>query len=178
MLSVAIRLLTALVFLTAAVGKMRNWTVLQGVIANYRLLPDALVMPVSWALPVIELIVGAACLSPLASPWPELAAALLLAVFATGMAINLARGRRDIDCGCFQSTLKQTLRWPLVLRNVALIALLAVSAWDRSTVDAWALINAAIAGIALFVVVQAFNALWAIVPAPRSRAAVHRHAEG
>jgi 1,4-dihydroxy-2-naphthoate octaprenyltransferase len=39
------------------------------------------------------------------------------------MAINLGRGRRDIDCGCFATVLRQRLSWPLVLRNLLLAAL-------------------------------------------------------
>ena len=43
------------------------------------------------------------------------------------MGINLRRGRRHIDCGCFQSALKQTLSWTLVMRNVVLALLMAVA---------------------------------------------------
>ena len=49
---------------------------------------------------------------------------ILLAVFAAAMALNIARGRVNIDCGCFRSTLRQSLSWWLVLRN----AILAVGA--------------------------------------------------
>uniref|UniRef100_UPI0003B55052 MauE/DoxX family redox-associated membrane protein n=1 Tax=Novosphingobium sp. B-7 TaxID=1298855 RepID=UPI0003B55052 len=52
-----------LVFLTAAAGKLRHRVLLPGVIANYRLLPPALVAPVASALPVAELVLGAWLLS-------------------------------------------------------------------------------------------------------------------
>ncbi|MGH8629603.1 MAG: MauE/DoxX family redox-associated membrane protein, partial [Burkholderiales bacterium] len=50
-----------------------------------------------------------------------LACALLL-VYALAMGINLARGRRDIDCGCFKSALKQTISGWLIGRNLLLAA--------------------------------------------------------
>ena len=102
------------------------------------------------------------------APWTEAAAALLLSVFAVAMGINLLRGRRHIDCGCFQGTLKQPLSWTLVSRN-ALLALLLVAAGAAASAraDAWAVVNGLLAGGALFVVLQSLNALWAIIAAVR-----------
>jgi hypothetical protein len=36
------------------------------------------------------------------------------------MAVNLARGRSDIDCGCFIGLLRQRISWALVARNLVL----------------------------------------------------------
>ena len=118
------RTLIALVYLTAAIGKMRHWAVFQGVVANYRLLPDVLVTPFAYWLPPFEALLGAALLFGWLSPWAELSAAALLLVFAAAMGINLMRGRQHIDCGCFQSVLKQRLSWTLVVRNGVLALLL------------------------------------------------------
>ena len=41
------------------------------------------------------------------------------------MAINLARGRIEIDCGCFQSTLRQRLSVALIVRNLLLVLVIA-----------------------------------------------------
>jgi methylamine utilization protein MauE len=157
---VAIRTLVALVFLTAAVGKMRNWPIFQGVVANYRLLPQFLVGPVAYALPPVEALIGTALPTGGLAPWAEAAAASLLGVFAVAMGINLLRGRRHIDCGCFQGTLRQPLSWILVSRNV-LLALLLVATGAASV------LNGLFAGAALFVILQSLNALWAIIPAAR-----------
>jgi Methylamine utilisation protein MauE len=165
---IAIRTLIALVFVSAAVGKMRNWAIFRGVVANYRLLPQVLVGPVTYVLPPAEAAIGAALPTGLLAPWTEAAAALLLSVFAVAMGINLLRGRRHIDCGCFQGTLKQPLSWTLVSRN-ALLALLLVAAGAAASgrADAWAVVNGLLAGGALFVVLQSLNALWAIIAAVR-----------
>ena len=114
--------------------------------------------------------IGAALPTGLLTPWPEAAAAGLLSAFAVAMGINLLRGRRHIDCGCFQGALKQPLRWTLVIRN-ALLALLLLAAGTAPSVrpDRWTVANGLLAGSALFVVLQSLNALWAIDPAVRRR---------
>ena len=168
--AIAIRILIALVFLSAATAKMRNWPIFRGVVANYRLLPQALVGPVTYALPPAEAAIGAMLPTGLFAPWAEAAAAVLLGAFAVAMGINLLRGRRQIDCGCFQGALKQPLRWTLVGRNALLALLLGAVAADAAPsgrADSWAVVNGILAGGALFVVLQSLNALWAIIPAVR-----------
>src|SRR5271165_909367 len=152
---IAVRTLIALVFLTAAIGKMRHWAVFQGVVANYRLLPDALGAPFAYCLPPFEMLLGAALLFGLLSPWTELAAAALLLVFAAAMAINLKRGRRHIDCGCFQSALRQSLSLGLVVRNGLLALLLGTALLNtREAADLRMTMNGLLAGCVLFVILQ------------------------
>ena len=164
----AIRVLLSLVFLTAAYGKLRHWTVFQGVVANYRLLPQELVAPVAYLLPPVEALLGAGLLLGLGSPWPELGAAALLLLFAWAMGLNVHRGRRHIDCGCFQSALKQSLSWKLVIRNIALSMLLGVSLLTRTAPDdVFAVVNAGLVGGVLFIILQSLTLLWSIDPAWR-----------
>jgi Methylamine utilisation protein MauE len=161
--AIAIRTVIALVFLSAALGKFRHWRVFQGVVANYRLLPRPLIAPVAYLLPPLEAVIGTALLTGRIDPWTEFAAAVVLAAFAAAMGANLLRGRRYIDCGCFQGTLKQTLRWRLVARNAVMVSLLGlVVAIPASPIDGWAVVNGLLAGCAIFVVVQSLNTLWAI----------------
>lgn len=117
----------ALLFLVAGIDKLRHRALLPGVIANYRLLPPALVAPAAAALPVAELAIAALLLLGLLLPIPPpisfgapLLAAGLLLLFAAAMAINIQRGRRHIDCGCGHAGLRQQLGWGQVLRNVVL----------------------------------------------------------
>jgi len=165
---VALRTLVALVFLSAAVGKMRHWLALQGVIANYRLLPDALVLPIAYLLPPAEAGLALWLFSGWAASSAAAGAAGLLCVFAVAMAVNLERGRRDIDCGCFQSALRQTLSWTLVWRNVCLAAgLLLTTAVAGESGGPWDTLYAVIVGVALFVLTSALSILGSIVPAWR-----------
>jgi Methylamine utilisation protein MauE len=173
----AIRVLVALVFLTAALGKIRHRLAFQGVVANYRLMPQIAVPAIALLLPPVEVTVAAALLfAP--SFWPEACAAILLILFAAAMAINIWRGRRHIDCGCFQSALKQTLSWTLVARNAALALLLAVpAAIAGSALPALDAAEALLMGTVLFVLLQSLNILWSVVPAWRLPRAVTTGAE-
>jgi uncharacterized membrane protein YphA (DoxX/SURF4 family) len=165
---IAVRTLIALVYLTAAIGKMRHWAVFQGVVANYRLLPDVLVAPFAYCLPPFEALLGAALLLGWLSPWAELAAAALLLVFAAAMGINLKRGRQHIDCGCFQSVLKQRLSWTLVVRNGVLALLLGFALQTiHGAADLRMTMDGLLAGGVLFIILQSLNILWGIVPAWR-----------
>lgn len=165
----AVRTLTALVFLSAGIAKMRNWTAFEGVVGNYRLLPAFAVRPISYLLPLIEILTGAALLA--AAPGAEWLGAGLLSVFAVAMGINLARGRSQIDCGCFNSALKQTLRWSLVARNIGMVLLLTAAAGSPATPLNSSLLLGTMGGIAFFVLFQCANGLLSI-PAFRQR---HAH---
>ncbi len=175
-MSVALRTLVALVFLTAAIGKMRHWLTFQGVLANYRLLPDALVAPIAYLLPPVEALLALALVTAEHATWATAGAAALLCLFAVAMAVNLTRGRRAIDCGCFQSALRQNLSWAWVWRNVALaLGLVLTSAVVGEPGDPWSTLFAAAVGAVLFVLLSALTILGSIVPAWR-HAAGHHHA--
>ncbi len=116
----------ALVFLHAGLSKLLAHDEFQGVLANYRILPASLLAPVAALLPVTELAAGAGVLSAITRPYAAVLACALLLAYALAMGINLARGRRDIDCGCFKSALKQTISGWLISRNLMLATAAAV----------------------------------------------------
>lgn len=170
--AIAGRICVGLVFLLAGAQKLGHRRLLPGVIANYRLLPAALVKPVSAVLPPAELILGALLLSGLMTEAAAPAAMGLLALFAAAMAVNLRRGRNEIDCGCGQSFLKQSLRWSLVARNTVLaVALLPSLAAAPATLSF--VVAGASAGLAFFLLYLLVNTLSAL-PRPDGRS--HRFA--
>jgi uncharacterized membrane protein len=120
----------ALVFLTGAWSKLRARATFEGVVYNYRLLPESAVLPVSYLLPLAELAVGLGLVYAPTRPSAAIGALLLLAMFTVAIAINLARGRREIDCGCFSAVLKQRLSGGLIVRNVVLMGVAAWLAWS------------------------------------------------
>ncbi len=117
------RLILAGIFAGAAVAKLRALSEFVGVVQNYRLLPANLIRPVAYTLPVLEGLIALGLLVEASRPVAAVAATGLLSVFTGAVAINILRGRREIDCGCFMSTMRQHLDWGLVGRNVVLIAL-------------------------------------------------------
>lgn len=146
-----------LLFLTAGIGKLRNRGQLQGVIANYRLLPPAMIAPFAATLPVLELGVATGLL--VGFHFSATVAIMLLCLFAWAMAVNLRRGRGHIDCGCGRSELRQPLSWTLVARNLVLALLLlpALHALPAIGTAAWTMSLAA--GLVLFVLTLLANAL-------------------
>lgn len=159
-----------LVFLQAALAKLRHRELLAGVIANYRLLPAALVGPAAALLAPTELLVAIGLLAG-GQMLAAVAAIALLVIFAIAMGINITRGRREIDCGCGRSQLRQPLSWLLVSRNLVLAALLLPRLFPGAApaLVAPATADLAIAlagGLAVFVIVQLFNAIGALAASP------------
>jgi len=56
--TVAGRVFVGLIFVLAAAQKAQHWRIFSGVLANYRLLPRALVTPAAALLPPAEMLVG------------------------------------------------------------------------------------------------------------------------
>lgn len=162
--AVAGRLCVGLVFMLAAAQKMMHWRVLSGVIANYRLLPRWLDLPASVLLPPVELILAILLLSASLRPWPALAAMALLGLFALAMAINIKRGRNDIDCGCGETFLRQTLSPVLVARNAVLAAVLLPSLLVTAPVSLSLALSGLAAGLGLFLLYLLLNILAALPP--------------
>jgi uncharacterized membrane protein YphA (DoxX/SURF4 family) len=162
LLGVAASVAVALLFAVAGIDKLRHRDLLPGVIANYRLLPDALVAPAAALLPGVELLVAAGLLLGFAPVAPMAAIALLL-VFAAAMAINIGRGRRHIDCGCGHAGLRQQLGWSQVARNLVLAtALLPALVAGRADLDIADAALGAAAGVALYLLLLMFSAVGAL----------------
>jgi uncharacterized membrane protein YphA (DoxX/SURF4 family) len=170
--AMAIRILLALVFFTAGIGKARDLTALQGVVANYRLLPDLAVKPFAFCLPVAEILVAMALVMGI-SPIGELTAAAMLTLFAVAMAINIRRGQRRIDCGCFRSAFRQDLSWMLVVRNTVLTLLILLSTFvPPPPLKLHGLPEVLLTATVLFVLLQSLNTLWSVTPAWRGRGTI------
>ena len=172
-IALAGRLLGALVFAAAVAGKIRHRHELAGVVANYRLLPEPLAASAAWMIVGLECLVVLSLVGGLRLAAGATLGIVLLACFALAMAINLARGRHEIDCGCFQSGLRQRLSAALVARNLLLAALLtpllaapAASATALQWVDG---LGAAVAAYALYQVLGELLSLRHLSAALRRR---------
>jgi Methylamine utilisation protein MauE len=109
-----------LLFGAAAVHKLRALGEFAQALAQYQLLPAAFIRITGPALGLMEL---AICLG---LPWPALrsvgaaAGAVLLLMYAAAITINLARGRRDLDCGCGGFGRRTPIGSWMVVRNLSL----------------------------------------------------------
>ncbi len=121
-LVLVLRAALALLFALAAVHKARAPREFRAVLGAYRLLPAVLVGPAALALPAVEAALAAALALPAVEGAGLVGAAALLLLYAGAMAVNLARGRRDLDCGCLGPARRRPIGPGLVARNLVLAA--------------------------------------------------------
>jgi hypothetical protein len=112
----------ALLFAAAALHKLRAPREFAATLANYRLLPGALVPAAAAALAGAEVALAAALGAGAFLPAAPFAAAGILALYSLAIAANLARGRRSIECGCLGPAGRQPLSAWLLARNALLVA--------------------------------------------------------
>ena len=114
----------------AGLAKLADPGGLADTVANYRMVPEALIPLVAAALPAAEIVVAAALV---AGPYVQgggLVATLMFTAFAVGMAQARLRGI-DLDCGCFGTATESQVSWPKVAMNVALASVAGVVTWMR-----------------------------------------------
>ena len=142
--------------LGAAWHKARQGPGFEAILAEYKLLPGAVIGVAARLVPALEAVLGLAWVAGFALPLVASLTAVLFAVYGLAIAINLLRGRRHIDCGCGfggRSGRGGTLSWLLVARN-GLLAAVALLAWlppvprELGAVD-WLTTLAALATLAL-----------------------------
>jgi uncharacterized membrane protein YphA (DoxX/SURF4 family) len=128
----------ALLFFMAARHKLSDNRRFQAQIAAYQLIPESLLSFSAKTLPWIEMSLVFTLLIPYTRALAASVAATLLVVYALAMAVNMIRGRSEIDCGCGDTP--QTLSPLLLLRNAVLATgalILVVPVVDRAitTID-------------------------------------------
>jgi len=165
----------AAIFAASGGLKFYDLEAFRGAVVNYRLLPEWLATPFAWTAPIIE---SAAALGLLLASIRASAALVLivmLTVFTAAIVINLARGRTDIDCGCFGPALRQRLSWWLMLRNAALFVLLAIALLPMGarTMGLLDFATASMAAATMIVLYTAANYLIANAPGLRALGALN-----
>jgi hypothetical protein len=128
----------ALLFFMAARHKLSDNRRFEAQLAAYRLVPDSVLGVTAKALPWLEMSLVFLLLIPITRPFAASVAAALLVIYALAMAVNIRRGRSEIDCGCGDKP--QSLSVMLLIRNAVLASgalLLVIPVIERSitTVD-------------------------------------------
>jgi uncharacterized membrane protein YphA (DoxX/SURF4 family) len=124
---IALRLIVAAIFLGAALPKIADPASFATDIDNYRMVPDAIIGPMSVVLPLLEALVGVALVTGIHARGASLVAAAMLVAFAVGMVQAIGRGI-DLDCGCFGHVVETRVSWLTVTRNVVLTLACAIVA--------------------------------------------------
>ena len=140
-----VRVALALLFAHAALHKSRDLAGFERVFADYRLVPESwapllarttLLAEASLALGLLISGFAATVGQPVAAPTQAVVAGTiaLLSLYSVAISVNLARGRRDIDCGCADPAARspQIAPW-LLARNALLISAAGLLLWPTST---------------------------------------------
>src|ERR687893_2633068 len=122
------RLLLALVFLVAGVGKLADRAGSRQAIVDFGL-PARLAAPLGVLLPLTELAVAIALIPISTAWWGALGALALLLLFVVGIGVNLARGRKP-ECHCFGQLHSEPAGWNTLVRNGILAAVAGFVVWQ------------------------------------------------
>ncbi|MEZ4389090.1 MAG: MauE/DoxX family redox-associated membrane protein [Candidatus Krumholzibacteriia bacterium] len=135
-LSLLCRLGVGAVFLYACIDKLAHPAAFAQNIANYRLVPMALLHPFAWLMPVAEAVVAVALICGWQRRGALILAAAMLLVFMVAIAAALIRNL-DISCGCFDTGNGHAVGRDLLIRDVVLLLVALLPFALRS--DRWSL---------------------------------------
>jgi len=119
----------ALVFAGAGSAKLLDRAVTRQTLSAFGA-PNRLTAPAAFLLPLVELALAAALLTPGGGRWAAAFALALLAVFSAGVANSLAHGRHP-PCRCFGRRSSSPAGWQTLARNAVLAAPAAFVATQR-----------------------------------------------
>lgn len=123
-LTLLLALSAAALFAGAALHKLRSVATFATVVAAYRIVPTSWVAMTARAVLTLEFACAAGLLvGSLRARAAAVGAGLILA-YGCAIAINLFRGRVDIDCGCAGFGRRRSLAAWMVIRNAVIAALL------------------------------------------------------
>jgi uncharacterized membrane protein YphA (DoxX/SURF4 family) len=112
-----------ILFLASALSKIRHPRYFIVVVENYKLLPNHWVRPFALTLPWVEAGIGLLLLLGWQMRIAAGLSALLMLAFVLAIGRNLARGRKDLTCGCFGPKHKGMIGWKVIGRDVLLLLL-------------------------------------------------------
>lgn len=149
----------ALLFLSAALHKIRDLADFCRVLAGYEILPRSLLAPTALVLASAEAVIGFALLLPLPTSGPAVVGIGLLGAYAVAIAVPLSRGKPAVRCGCGGLAGDRPISPVLIVRNAVLIGLLAllllpVGSRPRGLLDLSTTAFAVCAAVALFAAVD------------------------
>jgi uncharacterized membrane protein YphA (DoxX/SURF4 family) len=115
-----LRACLALLFAATGWHKARDVAGFCRIMGAYRILPASMLPTAAVAAIGVELLVAIAILCPPFQMVGAVGMVTVLALYSAAIAVNLARGRRDIDCGCGGAAAQPLSAW-LVVRNLILM---------------------------------------------------------
>lgn len=120
----AARIIAGGTFILASLDKIAHPGLFAGIVQGYRILPQIVILPFSYALPWFELILGIFLIVGLFPNRSAFVAAILVTVFIAAITIRAIQGPIS-DCGCFSVSRETGNQGVLILllRDIILLAL-------------------------------------------------------
>ena len=150
-------------FVDAGYRKLSEFRFLQKTITEYRVLPTSWSGPLARVLPITELGAGVGLLIPILHSEAAIAICGALLAYTVAIAVNIARGRRDLDCGCAGPGAEQVISGALLVRNAVLfllaLALASIPVSQRVPLDTPEICLALAAALLCALVYQVINQL-------------------
>jgi uncharacterized membrane protein YphA (DoxX/SURF4 family) len=101
-------MVVGIVLLVAGLRKLRiRRTTFADVVKSLQVLPESLVPLAAHVIPWLELVTGLGLVFSNTRPVASLLAMMLLTGFTVSIALNLLRGRQDLQCGCFGTSSRE-----------------------------------------------------------------------
>ena len=119
-ISLVLRLTLAALFTAALAHKLGDPRAFRSRVLAYRMLPRRLASAGVGVVVGCEAAVVGAMLLPAGFRFGAVVVLGLLALYSSAIAVNLVRGRRDLDCGCLGRAGARGLRAALLVRNAVL----------------------------------------------------------
>ncbi len=115
------RTILAIILLRASLPKILQLSSFVETVRSFEVAPSALSRPIAFTVVAWEIATATALLfgPPIL---PDILAVLLVTCFAMAILINLLRGRRDLNCGCFGAKQSEPISWRSLIRNIAMLA--------------------------------------------------------
>ncbi len=142
-LTTRVQIALGLIFIFAALPKLKDPPSFAHMIYNYRVVPGALINLSALVMPWLELIAGAMLVLGIWTRPARNIVAILLLVFMGAIAFNLIRGNA-VDCGCFDVsaanlTWDQRIRdmWLVILRDTGMLLMVAQLWWAERRNGEW-----------------------------------------
>jgi hypothetical protein len=151
-LTIACRTVLTLTFLRGVAGKARDFKRFAGIVDSYQLVPERAAASAAVSVLGAEGLVLIALTTGMAMHRASILGGMLLLIFNIAIAINLARGRHDLDCGCGGASGRHPIGVGILIRNGLLVmAFVPVAAKLAATPSTLDYLSGVGAGMSVFV---------------------------
>ena len=118
-----LRVIIGIVFLISSIGKIIDHKKFIQIVINYEILSPSLSLLYGFFLPYIELIIAIMIILGLFVDAAGYVGILMILSFIYAVSVNVVRGRKNLDCGCFGKFLERKLGLPTLLDDIVILLL-------------------------------------------------------